>query len=50
MTSLCHQDLNNKFKFLINNVHIDVVGTFISEINGDGETTRGLVRYPEQHG
>ena len=38
-----------QIKFLINNVHIDVVGTFISEINGDGETTRGLVRYPEQH-
>jgi glycosyltransferase involved in cell wall biosynthesis len=40
---------SNQIEYLIKHPEVDVVGSWISEINDDGYVTRAEVRYPESH-
>lgn len=44
-----HDRFKHQMTFLKDNPDIDVVGTFISEMNEEGHTTRSEVHYPLEH-
>ena len=44
-----YERFSEQIKFLLNNPDVDVVGTYIAEMDENGTQTRALVKYPLEH-